>query len=104
MDERNFSPESHEGLPDVQLSVVEPRDDKHHMISFTADTEGTCFAYNNAIRRALTESHLQPFHQVGMENEPGYHAWEVWAETDTVTLTQLLPTIHQQAKENFASW
>lgn len=103
MNKESFSPESRERLPDVQLSVIEPRADKHHMIAFTADTEAACFAYNNAIRRALTEAHLQPFHQIGMNNEPRYHAWEVWTETDTTALTELLPSIHQQAEENFAS-
>jgi len=106
----NMNPESEPkkeyGL--VELTIEPPRDDKHWMISFSTDSKDVCRAYNYAIETVTKEARLNPFHQVGVTafdtNEPGYHAWEFWRETNEVELTGLFAKIEEKAQEWLRQW
>lgn len=84
----------------VELKIIEPDDDKGYMIGFKGQTEDECRAYNDAIDMICRQKKLRPFHQVGWEDEPGYHAWELRVDTSTERLKELLPEIEKGAKEN----
>jgi len=61
------------------IRVVHPEETgKQFMLAFIAENTEQAWLGNYAVHRALNEANLNPFHQVGRENEPGYHAWEVW--------------------------
>jgi hypothetical protein len=96
-----------ENQPDIErisvnLRVEKPYPDKNFMILFDGNTKKECFAYNNAIEKILKEAKLNPFHQIGVtrkgNNEPGQHAWEIWAQSNEQTLNSLLPLIETAAK------
>jgi len=73
------------------------------MIGFECTTEKDCGAYNYAIRSILQGAELKPFHQIGTastgENNPGYHAWEVWKKTTQEDLEKLFDLIQKRAKK-----
>lgn len=97
--------ESQEQEPsDVSLSIRQPDGDKNFMIGFEAETELACRAYNYVIKKVLQEQNWQPFHQVGLENQPGYHAWEIWKRVDQEAIEKLLPSIEEQAKDYIKRW
>lgn len=84
---------------DVKLRIVNPAGDKGLMIGFDGHTQKQVDAYNDAIEEVTHQADLQPFHQAGHENDPGYSAWEFWADTDQKVLEVLLPQIEEKAQE-----
>ncbi len=68
----------------LELIIVPPRLDKGVMIGFEGATEADCEAYNQAIKEVLAAHGYDAFHQVGLKNRPGYHAWEMRSEKDSV--------------------
>ena len=97
--EGQFAPEGKERFRDVKLRVVAPEGDKRFMIGFDGHTQKQVDAYNDAIEEVTREADLQPFHQAGHENDPGYSAWECWVDTTQQTLEDLLPQIEEKAQE-----
>ena len=97
-----FHPEFKEVLSSVELKIVDPVGDKNFMVAFEGKTEAECRAYNNAIAYILKKEGLRPFHQHGTtpsgQNEPGYHAWEIWKEVTRENLEVLLPQIETEAR------
>jgi len=98
-----FNPENKETAPKIELKIVAPHSDKNFMVSFEGKTQKQCEAYNRAIDSVLSAAKLTPFHQIGTtftgNNEPGYHAWEIWAKADRETIEALLPRIEQEARD-----
>ncbi|MDO8600813.1 MAG: hypothetical protein Q7R73_04415 [bacterium] len=87
----------------IFLGVRNPDGDKNYMVFFEGRTSDECIAYNIAIREILEREGFLPFHQVGVKpegnNEPGYHAWEVWRKNVTKEkLESLLPEIAAKAQ------
>ncbi|MDD5726086.1 MAG: hypothetical protein PHC53_01590 [Patescibacteria group bacterium] len=86
----------------VDLRVVPPQGDKHHMIGFDAKTPKEARAYNEAIGHYLDslKSNSNIFHQVGGDDDAlGYHAWEIWdRDIDESKLAALLPKIEADAQ------
>jgi len=87
----------------LDLQIREPEFDKHFMIAFEGNTKIECEIYNRAIQSILEKEGFRLFHQIGCtpdgQNEPGYHAWEVWINTDRDSLINLLPKIDAKVEE-----
>jgi hypothetical protein len=92
----------------VELKIKPPLGDKSWMVSFDADSENACQAYNYAIETVAKEARLNPFHQAGVTpfgaNQPGYHAWEFWRKTDEIELQSLLAKIEETAQGWLSRW
>ena len=99
--QNNGKQESKESV--VRLTIREPEMDKNFMIAFEGKTREECEAYNWAIANILDKAGFNPFHQIGTtltgDDEPGYHAWEVWKKISRDQLEVLLPKIEEGAKE-----
>jgi len=95
--------EEETSLPEVSLDIKDPIGDKNFMIKFEGKTEQECRTFNLAIRDVLRAENLSPFHQTGTtpfgENEPGYHAWEIWKDISKEAVERLLSKIKQRALE-----
>jgi len=92
---------------EVKLRVVPPHFDKNFMLAFESNDQLLVTAYNYAVGKALADAEFHPFHQVGRDNEPGYHAWEVWVLPERVSravLEVLFPCIETHVNEYLASW
>ena len=73
-----FNPESREQPQGVELRIIPPEGDKHHMVGFDAKTTEEAKAYNEVIEHYLGLKYSHIFHQVGGHDDIGYHAWEIW--------------------------
>lgn len=94
-----FRPEHQEKPRSVNLRIVPPKGDKHHMVGFDAKTPEEACAYNEAMAHHLGSLKRTIFHQVGVDDELGYHAWEIWdREIDEQKLEALLPEIERDAQ------
>ena len=81
------------------MRVIPPEGDKHYMIGFDATSLEEARAYNETIAHYLGSLNSTIFHQVGRDDEPGYHAWEIWdREVDGQKLEALLPEIERDAQ------
>lgn len=91
-----------EKLKRLELVIVEPRMDKGYMIAFTSENKKITRVYNQAIKKVLEAHNLKMFHQVGVtpksEDNPGYHAWEIWNQIDKQILEGLFEEIHKEAE------
>lgn len=94
-----FKPEHRERPSGVDLRVVRPSGDKHHMIGFDAKTVKEAKAYHKAIAHYLKRFKIPVFLQVGGNSELGYNAWEIWDKNITPQeLEALLPEIERDAQ------
>ena len=89
---------------DTPLRIREPEGDKHFMITFDGKNATTCGFFNRAIGRVLDEQFdsSSVFHQIGRENNPGIHGWEIWGKKDDIMrekLKSLIPVIVQKVRE-----
>lgn len=82
----------------VELAIMEPRGDKGFMITYDCADKISCKLYNLAIKEILTEAKMSPFLQGGGWSEAGWHAWEVWRDTDKQELEILLVEIQKRAE------
>jgi len=73
--EREYKFETH---PKVELKIVEPESDKSWMITFDVKKEDEVAVYNYVISEILKREDLCGFHQIGIQNDPGFHGWEIW--------------------------
>lgn len=87
----------------VELILRFPEVDKNFMVGFNTvrGENALTSAYNEAIDDVLRNAELNPFHQVGGDDDPGYHAWEVWKKVDEETIRSLFDQIQTQAKQIF---
>ncbi len=93
-----------EKFEQVELSIIEPTGDKGAMITFDSQNARQCELYNDAIGMVLEKKGLRPFHQVGGDDEVGYHAWEMWIEEyekNKEEIAKVITEIHKKAKEYF---
>ena len=97
--ERNLRCPGEQAPHNPDLRVAQQMLDKNFMVAFDGSTNIECDIYNSTIQEILEKENFRPFHQVGDSNEPGYHAWEVWVNTDRATLLLLLPKIKARVKE-----
>ena len=90
-------------LPDVQLHIQRPEDDKRFMIRFNAETKLQADAFGWAVDKVLDDAGLRPFHQIQGEGEKkgfiGGNGYECWQNTDYETLAALIPKINEEALE-----
>jgi hypothetical protein len=95
-----FNPENREISKGVDLRIVPPQGDKHHMIGFDAKSPEEARSYNEAIAHHLASLKRTIFHQVGgNDDELGYHAWEIWdRDVDEKQLEALIFKIERDAK------
>lgn len=97
--------ESPEVFEKLDVGIRDPERDKHFMVGFAMTIHDQRYtkrqqdAYVYAIDHILEEAGLRPFHQIGLGNESGMQAWEVWNETDKGFLEKLIPLIHEVAEE-----
>lgn len=66
----------------TSVRIREPEGDKHFMLTFSGKNAITCEFFNKAIGQVLDEKFgsQSVFHQIGIENNPGIHGWEIWGE------------------------
>lgn len=76
--------------PVVELGIREPDAEsrKGFMITFHCSTQEECVAYNHAVSSVMRRENLNPFHQLGVDAEPGLHWWEALF-VESVTREQL---------------
>lgn len=89
---------------DTQLRIREPERDKHFMITFDGKNFITCEFFNRAIGEILDKEFgfHAVFHQIGKENEPGIHGWEIWGKKDEEMknrLNGLVPIIQESVRK-----
>lgn len=65
-------------LPKIDIEIVEPQGDKSWMLVFNAKTQKEAEIYNHFISNILSREDLGEFHQIGRQNEVGFHGWEIW--------------------------
>ena len=96
-----FSEEDKEKISNVDLRIIPPQGDKHHMIGFDAKTPKEARSYNDAVFHHLNVSFNSIFHQVGGSDhsKPGFHAWEIWdTNIDEEELEKILTVIERDAQ------
>ena len=92
-----------ENFKKILLEIKEP-DALHGLrIIFNETDTKLVTAYNIAIYEICNEeNNLSVFHQSGMENDAGYHVWEVLGSAaDTQKLSELFSSIHQRAEDTY---
>jgi len=107
MNEQMPIPENNiEKFKEINLEIKEP--DKVHGLEIIFDEQDIRLisVYNIAIKEICNdEKNLGMFHQTGIVNDPGYHAWEVLGSAnDSEKLLKLLPLIHKKAKETYVKF
>ena len=88
----------------TKINIRPPERDKHFMITFQGINEATCALFNRVIGDVLDQEFgsNSVFHQVGRENLPGVHGWEIWGKKDEEMrkkLESLTTTIYERARE-----
>jgi hypothetical protein len=68
-------------IPKINLTIVPPESDKSWMITFDVKTPVEAEAYNDVISEILTREKLDGFHQIGVQNNSGFHGWEIWQKS-----------------------
>lgn len=94
---------NHEIFKELSLEINKADGIHNIEIIFNEANPKLVTAYNIAIDQICNKQHkLGMFHQTGIGNEPGYHAWEVLgSDADTQKLSGLFSSIHQKAKETY---
>lgn len=105
MNEKIPTPENNsENFKAIELKIKEP-DNLHGLeITFDENDPKLVTVYNVAINEICNKkNNLGMFHQTGIENNPGYHAWEVLgSKNDPQKLSELFSSIHQRARDLYS--
>lgn len=86
------------------MITVQKPSGKNYMLVFMQSELPWIFACNNACSKVLETAGLRPFHQIGTENEPGFHGWEVWGRPDLQTMRSLALTAQALAEVYYEEW
>ena len=103
--EEEARPENEKAEEIPNLILREPVGDKNFMIIFdSGNNQDSTYIYNIAVNKVLKAHGLDPFHQIGEENKPGVHGWEIWKKSDKETMENLLPEIQAEARKMIEQW
>jgi hypothetical protein len=68
--------------------------DKHPMWTIERASHLEAVAFNHVMLVLDKRLNLNLFHQVGNEDDPGYHAWEPWSDISAARMTAMLAEIN----------
>jgi len=63
---------------------------KNRMFSYTANSKPEAFSYYAAMREIDRTHNLGLFHQIGSDQDIGFHGWEIWKSLENAPSLEFL--------------